>query len=566
MEAATGEGSSVIECDVLVAGSGAAGLSAAIVAAKAGLSVVVAEKASVFGGTTALSGGGVWIPASRAMRADGFEDSIADAAAYLKAVLGAQYDDSKVEAYLAHANEAVDYLSEHAGLELISAGLPDYEMHLPGAGHSRCLLSPDFDGRKLGPLLGKLRPALREMGGPLGFQIGFADMEPLLNLHRSFAAFRKSVRIVARQVADLLVHGRATRLANGNALAARLLLAAADSGVSLWSDTPVKSLRTADNRVIGAIVERSGQTLEVRTSKAVIMATGGFGADAAMRREHIPLAATSYSLAPRENRGDGIRLALGAGGRLAEGNAANAIWTPMSAVPAGDGPPRPFPHLAGDRLKPGSIIVDADGRRFTDEANHYQAVGNDINRVGAERMFLVGDAQFLRRYGMGLARPAPWPHGALLRKGYLKRAGTVGELAGQLGIDPARLERMVATFNEHARQGQDPEFGRGAHAYSHFMGDPGRDNPSLAPLERAPFYAIELRPGDLCTLLGVVTDARAAVLDAAGQPIAGLYAVGLDMNSPWRGTYPGGGAALGPAIVFGYLAARDIVRAGQAAA
>lgn len=311
-------------------------------------------------------------------------------------------------------------------------------------------------------------------------------------------------------------------------------------------------------------VSVSGEERNFTARSAVILATGGFGANPAMRQRLIPMAASGWSLQPEGNEGDGIRIACELGGRLVEDNEANAIGVPVSADP-GRQPAGLFPHLPIDRHAPGSIVVDADGKRFVNEASHYQHFVETMHRRGVDRAFLVGDARFRRKYGIGLVRPWPFSDRAFLRSGYLKRSRTIAGLAHVLQIDPGVLEHTIERFNATAADGVDLDFGRGHDRYSRAMGDPThRPNPCLAPLVKPPFYAIELRPGDLSTLAGIATDEKARVLDAENEPIAGLYAVGADMNSIFGGRYPGGGTSLGPAMTFAFIAANDIADGASA--
>lgn len=548
-------------CDVLVIGSGAAGLSAAIVAAKSGLDVLLVEKTRYFGGTSAVSGGGVWMPMNRWMREAGFPDSVDQAKLYLRSLIGAGYDEEKANAFLQNGPAALDFLAKHADLQVFCVpGAPDYEPHLPGALGSRTLLNMDFDGRKLGSLLERMRPALPQMGAPLGMQVGFLDIEPLTNAHRSFASMRTAFRLYTRHLVDLLRFGRATRLTNGNALTARLLKGAADAGVMLWNETAAVELLLQGGAVQGAVVQQSGNLIKIHARRGVVLASGGFGANQTLRQTHLPLGDVMLSLQPEGCQGDGIKMATAAGAALAQGNVANAIWAPMSVEPKAAGQDiAPFPHLMLDRLMPGSVIVNRSGHRFANEAASYQTLGDEMNKCEIRSAWLISDARAVARYGLGLARPAPMSNGNLQRSGYLHKAHSMTALAAELGLDATTLEKTIAEFNEHARLGKDPQFGRGKGAYSAYNGDRTHlPNGNLAALEQGPFYAIELRPGLLSTLLGVETDSEARVLDSQGQPIERLYAVGVDSNTPWRGHYPGAGASLGPAMTFGYIAARSL--------
>jgi succinate dehydrogenase/fumarate reductase flavoprotein subunit len=427
--------------DVIVVGSGASGLTAALVAAREGLNVLLVEKTHWFGGTSAYSGGGVWTPASRVMLDAGFPDNLSDAERYLKAVMGPDYDESVTAAFLRAGPEALDYLAKYSDLQLLPSGGVDYEPHLPGAATSRTLMSPDYDGRRLGPMLEQLRPALRQLAAPLGMQVGFSDIPALSNAHRSFAAFLVAARLFGRHLIDLLRFGRASRLTNGNALTARLLKGAIDAGVTLWSDAPVVELLSSRNRVNGVVVLQRGRRLSVAATRGVVLATGGFGANEEMRRTHIPLADAGWSLQPEGNQGDGLKFAFAEGGVLGVGNVANGIWAPMSAVPAEDARRAPFPHLILDRSMPGSIVVNACGRRFVNEATHYQEFVDTMHRQNVRKAFLIGDHDFLRRYGMGLAKAAPWSNKRLLRAVFLMGAYIIAALSKAMGIFGGVLQK-----------------------------------------------------------------------------------------------------------------------------
>jgi succinate dehydrogenase/fumarate reductase flavoprotein subunit len=248
------------------------------------------------------------------------------------------------------------------------------------------------------------------------------------------------------------------------------------------------------------------------------------------------------------------------GGRLNPDNAANGIWVPASRYQREDGSVGLFPSLFFDRHCPGQIMVDArDGKRFVDESFHYQNFGEVSLEKGVARIWQIADAEAVARYGLGAIKPAPFRPDKWVASGYARKAASISELARELGLDPLALSDTVERFNRHAADGRDPDFGRGTNAYDTYMGDAGHGpNPSLRPLTKAPFYAIEVRPSDLGSIQGLDTDEHARVLGADGAPIAGLYAAGLDNNSIMRGKYPGGGASLGPAMTFGYIAALDI--------
>ena len=547
------------QADVIVVGSGAAGLTAAIVAARAGLSVLVLESTEYFGGTTAYSGGGVWIPNNHLMKAAGYDDSRNDADTYLRASLGTEYDPKIVDAFLDNGPEMLRYLEAHTAVRLTASPVPDYAPAAPGWHISRCLLTPEYDGKRLGPHLRLLRPPLPQLVLLGSMQIDFNDIAQLQQVFRSPSAFLHVMKMVAKFLWGKLRYGRGTRLVNGNALTATLLRSALDAGATLEHNARVHSLITEAGKISGVMVEINGQRTKVTALKGVILASGGFGANKEMRSRYIPMAQHGWSLQPEGCQGDGINMGIAAGGVLNETNSANGIWSPMSAMRNAQGELVKFPHLFFDRHCPGSIVVDRNGHRFVSEGFHYQNFVNTMHQKGITEGFLIGDLPFQRKYGMGLARPAPYPLESFVRSGYLIEADSISELARKLRIDAAALEHTIAEFNRNAVLGKDPEFQRGDDYYSRFMGDASHTpNPSLGPITTPPFYALELRPGDLSTVCGLNTNAKAQVLNTRGAVIEGLYAAGLDMNSMMKGHYPGGGSSLGPAMTFGYVAARHI--------
>lgn len=542
--------------DVVVVGSGAAGLTTAVVAAQAGLSVLVVEKAALFGGTTALSFGGAWIPNNPHMAAAGQSDSPEDAYAYLRAVLGDWYDEAFARAYVETAPAMLRYMEEHTELRCGPGWLPDYKLGAPGAKASRIVATLPYDGRKLGRLIRDVRDPLPGFCLFGSFQVDPAELPRLTGAFRSWDAFLHTVKRMAGFVRDIFLHEKGTWLANGGALVGRLLKSAVDAGVVLRHSSPATRLLTVDGAVTGIVAERGGIEEELIARRGVVLASGGWGANQELRRRYMPLPAAHLSTQPHECVGDGIAIGRAAGGKLIEDNAANGIWAPCSAHYDRLGRIiSVFPHF-GDRGKPGEIIVGVDGRRFINEACSYQDFGNAMNAAGIETAWLIADRTALRKYGIGLALPAPLPFRRYVRDGYLIEGKTVAALARAIGVPPERLERTVAEFNANALHGKDPEFGRGTNAYNHMQGDPAhKPNPNLGPLDDPPFYAVKLQPGDCSSILGLRTSIDAEVLREDGAAVAGLYAVGLDANSMMRGTYPGGGSSIGPAMVFGYRAA-----------
>ena len=559
-----------IRCDVLVAGSGAGGLAAAVTARKAGLEVIVAEKASVYGGTTARSGGWLWIPGNPLARDAGIADSAAAARRYLAHEAGNFFDAARVDAFLAAGPEMVEFFQRETSVRFVlGAQFSDYHPDAPGGlpgGRSIC--AAPFDARALAGNARHLRPPLREITF-LGMMIGSgAELLHFFNVTRSPVSAAYVARLLLRFGRDRLFHGRAMRLTNGNALAGRLAKSAFDLGIPLWLSAPVTELIREADAVRGAVVERAGKPVRVLTRAGVVLACGGFPQDRARRQAlfpHAPSGREHFSPAPEENTGDGLTLAERAGAALSLDLPNAAAWVPVSLVPRRDGGFGVFPHFI-DRAKPGVIAVTRAGRRFCNEANSYhdfvQAMQRTTPAGGECAAFLITDHPSLRHYGLGFVKPSPVPLGPALASGYLLRGATLAELAAKAEINGEVLAASLARYNEAARRGEDPEFGRGSTAYNRYLGDPKqRPNPCVGPLATPPFYAIKLVPGDLGTFAGIKSDAEARVLDQNGAPIPGLYAAGNDLASIMGGNYPGGGITLGPAMTFGFIAARHMAKA-----
>jgi succinate dehydrogenase/fumarate reductase flavoprotein subunit len=546
------------DCDVLVAGSGAGGLAAAVTARKAGLEVLVAEKESVFGGTTALSGGWLWIPNHPMQKDIGVADSMQDAATYLLHEAGEKYDAERVDAFLRAGPKMVEYFTRETAVQFdASAVFPDYHPDAPGGrAGGRSIVARAFDGRDLGKKLKWLRPPLPELT-VFGIMIGSgAELVHFMRWSKSLGSTLFVARRLLGHGAATLFHGRGVRLTNGNALAGRLLKSALDAGVELWSGAPLRELIRDGNAVTGAVVEREGQAVRVRARKGVVLACGGFPQDAARRARLFPHA-EHYSPAPPGNTGDGLRLAQGAGGRLDETLPNAAAWVPVSRVPRGGGAWGLFPHFI-DRAKPGVIAVTRKGVRFVNEGNSYHDFVQALLKTGETHAWLIADHRAIRAYGLGFVKPRPLPLGPHLESGYLQRGETIAALARIADIDAA-LEATVDAFNEHAKKGSDPIYRKGENAYNRFYGDPDiQPNPCVAPLVQPPFYAVRVEIGDLGTYAGIATNAHAQVLDEHKRPIPGLYAAGNDALSIMGGNYPGPGITLGPAMTFGWIAGRHL--------
>jgi succinate dehydrogenase/fumarate reductase flavoprotein subunit len=545
-------------CDVLVAGSGAGGMAAAVTARKAGLDVLVAEKEPWFGGTTALSGGWLWIPNHPMQKEIGVADSIEDASTYLLHEAGEKYDPERVNAFLAAGPKMVEFFTRETVVKFDpSATFSDYHPDAPGGRPGgRSIVARAFDGRELGKMLKTLRPPLPELT-VFGIMIGSgAELVHFMRWSKSMASAAFVARRLAGHAAATLFHGRGVRLSNGNALAGRLLKSALDAGVQLRASTAVKSLVRENGRVTGAVLANGAGEIRVEVRKGVVLACGGFPQDAERRRRLFPHA-DHFSPAPPGNTGDGLRLAQDAGARLDESLPNAAAWVPVSRVPRGDGTFGLFPHFI-DRAKPGVIAVTRKGERFVNEGNSYHDFVQALLKTGETHAWLVTDHRAIRAYGLGFVKPRPLPLAPHLKSGYLVTGGAIAELADMAGIDRALVE-CVRRYNENAKSGSDPEFRKGENAYNRFYGDPDiKPNPCVAPLAQPPFYAVRVEIGDLGTYDGIATNGNAQVLDERKRPIPGLYAAGNDALSLMGGNYPGPGITLGPAMTFGWIAGRHL--------
>lgn len=551
-----------LECDVLVIGSGASGLAAAVTAAHHGLQVIVAEKASQLGGTSAWSGGWLWIPRNPLAIAEGIVETDDAPERYLRAQTHVSELDPRQRAFLHHGPEMVAFFQQHTAVQFqCGSRMPDMRDGDGSTRGGRSLCALPYDGRLLGPWLRKLRPPL-DIVSLAGMGIaGGADLAAFFNATRSPRAALHVGKRLLRHGRDLLLHRRGLQLVNGNALVARLLRSALDLGVTLLTDKPASGL-LGEGRVSGAQFA-DGQLIHAR--RGVVLACGGFAHDRqriAQLMPHAPDGDQHYSAAPWENSGDGLRLGEQAGGLVQATLAHAGAWAPVSRVPRSDGGFGHFPHLI-DRAKPGFIAVRRDGRRFVNEADCYHDFMNALFAATpqgeAPEAWLICDHAAQRRYGIGWAKPFPFPTRHYQRCGYLHSGRTLAQLAQRCGIDAEQLQRTVDDFNHHAARGGDPVFQRGKSAYNRAQGEPLQvPNPSLRPLLNGPYHAVKLLPGSLGTFAGLATDGAARVLDHAMQPIPGLYAVGNDMHSVMGGYYPSGGITLGPGMTFGYLAGRAL--------
>ena len=556
--------------DVLVVGTGASGMATAVTAASHGLKVLVVEKEAKFGGTTARSGGWLWIPGTRLAKDQGIQEPAGAAKAYLKHETTTHFDEKRIDAFLESGPKAIDFFTQKTCVQFdMPAVFPDYHAEATGGQPGgRSMVTRPFDGRELGPRVKQLAPALPELT-VFGMMLGSGpEIKHFMRTFKSLDSFWYVTKRLTRHFFDVMQHGRGMTLTNGNALAGRLAKAAMDLQIPVWLSSPVTKLVVEYDGVAGAIVQHEGKSIRVNATRGVVLACGGFPHDVERRKQlfpHAPTGKEHYSPSPQSNTGDGLRLAESVGGFVDATIPHAAAWVPASVTTRADGTNGVMPHFI-DRAKPGVIAVTPSGKRFTNEGNSYhdfvQAMVKACKGKPEVSAWLLCDHTTLRDYGLGAVAPAPLPIGRHLKSGYLKQGQSLAVLATAIGIAPATLETTVAQFNVKADSGEDPEFGKGSTAYNRFQGDSlVTPNPCVAPLKTGPFYAIKLVVGDIGTFAGLVTDERTRVLDSARKPIKGLYAVGNDAASIMGGNYPGAGITLGPALTFGYVAALQLVNA-----
>lgn len=557
------------EADLVILGAGTAGMAAALIASIEGLDVLLCEASDQVGGTTATSAGTVWIPGNSQSRAAGHADSAEDGRTYLHALIGSNARDRLRDVYLEQGPAVIDYLRQHSQVRFVPSGMhPDYQ-DLPGAATSGRALAPEtFDARVLGKNFAHVRPPIPEFMVLGGMMAGKADIPRLVGRFRSPANFMHSARLFLHYVGDRVRgFGRGTRLVMGNALVGRLYASLLDRKVPLLFEARLAEIVQHGGTTQGVVLQMPNRLLRVRAHKAVVLATGGFARDRALREAWMPHPTPLHSMAAPANLGDGVRLGCGAGGEVGgTPGSSGGFWTPASVTALrGAAWGGLYPHLSLDRAKPGLIAVNSAGRRFVNEAVSYHdfvlAMFESNKSTPTMPAYLVCEENFVRRYGLGNIHPGGADLGRHESDGYLSRAPTLDALARLIGVDAAGLQQTVERYNQHARLGQDPDFHKGSTTLNRFNGDPDiGPNPCLAPLERGPFCAVAVWPAEIACSTGLFTDEHARVLDRDGRPVPGLYACGNDMSSIMDGTYPGPGTTLGPALVFASQAVRQVLR------
>ncbi len=556
-----------IECDLLVVGSGAAGLSCAITAKKRGLNVVVIEKEPVFGGTTALSGGVLWVPLNTHGRQQNPQDTLDAVRTYMMQETGAYYDEAAVAAFMDQGPKMVDFFERETAMKFIPTLYPDYHPNVPGgAAIGRSILAQPYDIRGLGKDMARLKPPLKTITFiGMMFNSSNADLKHFFQFTKSLTSFLYVAKRLVNHIKELALYQRAINVTSGNALAARLAKSTLDLGIPILTSTPAKRVLTENGQVVGMLVGGEGGDREIRARRGVVLACGGFPQDVqriAKAYPHLQTGGEHLSPTPETNTGDGVRMAETAGADVDLRFKDAAAWMPVSKVPFGNGEFGVFPHLL-DRYKPGVIGVLRNGKRFTNESNSYHDVGVAMIEAckGQKEtvMWLVCDKTTLGKYGLGFVKPAPMPIGKYIRNGYLFEGKTLADLAQVTGIDAAGLEATVREYNTGAVKGVDEQYARGTTAFNRYLADPNHQpNPCVAPLEKGPFYAVKLLMGDLGSFDGIQTSVVGEVKKIDGSVIPGLYAVGNDRASIMGGNYPAAGITHGPNMVFAYVTANHI--------
>ncbi len=544
--------------DFVAIGSGGGALCAALVLRAAGKSVLILEKAELVGGTTATSGGVMWIPNNRFMKEAGVADSREQAIAYLDAIVGDRTDlagatRERRAAYVDEAPKMLDFLVEQ-GIRL--RRIPSWPDYFKAPGESvagRTVVSELFDLKQLGEWQEKLRPGFL----PLPLNLDEAMQMPLIK--RASSAKKVMLKLIGRILGDRLTGKRRTTA--GAALQGQMLQAALKAGVEIRTDAEVRELIVEDGRVIGVAVNQNGTDVRmIRANLGVLINAGGFARNQRMLDQYVPGARAEWSNVIAEDTGDLIEAGQRIGAAVAQ--MGERIGMPVSLLPGGK-----VVTMGNETAKPHCIVVDQNGVRYQNEAGSTiefcrrmleRNAPNPHNNSGATvPSWLVFDSQYINTFMLAGSMPGPKKPQAWFDEKCLRKGETLDQLAQDCGLDPSALRASIDRFNEFARKGRDDDFQRGESAYEQWLGDPLREgSKTLGPIEQGPFYAMQLYPGDVSTYGGLVTDIHARVLRDDGSVIDGLYAAGTSTASALGASEPGAGGSIGPAFTFGYLAAK----------
>ncbi|VVO53488.1 FAD-dependent oxidoreductase [Pseudomonas fluorescens] len=548
--------------DVVVAGGGASGMTAALVAHLEGLKVLLIESSAQVGGTSSRSAGTLWIPGNRFEQAatQSEQQSAVDAArVYLDAAVGERSSASLRESFLASGPLLIEYLLANTLVRFKACPKhSDYYPWLEGArkGH-RAIESEIFDGRALGENLALLRPTLQEFMVFGGMMVSKADIDLLLKAGKTWAGTWHAIKLVSRYAMDRLNYPRGTRLTMGSALTGSLLCSLLKHNVSLALRSKILSATAIGGGAHELVLDTPQGTSTIYCKKGLVLAGGGFSGNKQWREKYLPKPTPEHTSTTGLSSGATLDLGLSLGGVMGELQGDNCWWFPSSIASRDDGKTIVFPHILMDRAKPGIWAVGMDGKRFVNEGVCYHEFSRAQYAAGAIPCWLICDATALKRYGMGLIRPGAHNVKKWQKNDYLKSATSIAALAQRLDIPTEQLELSVKAMNAIAASGRDPDFGRGEDHLSRQNGDACHTpNPSLGPITVAPFYAIRLEPSDLGTGIGLKVDDHARLLDAGGTPVPGVYACGNDMNSIMGGQYPAPGVTLGPGMTFAFIAAQ----------
>ena len=553
--------------DVLIVGSGGGGMTAALTANASGLDALMVEKSPQFGGSTALSGGGIWVPGAPAQRREGYAPSPDSVVEYLRRITDGLVSEARIRQYVESSPKMLEFLEGVSGwLEFVwKPGYADYYPELPGGSELGSTINvPPIDLRKLGPDEQNLLTPLAL--APKGIWLGPKELRSFYRIRQSWAGKGVLVKLISRMVRARVLGERIAAI--GQSLAARLSLAIRERGIPLWLNSPMTELLTdVDGAVVGAMVERDGRPQRVVARLGVILASGGFDHDLAWRKEQLPVVDQDWSFGNPAAMGDGIRAGqkVGAAADLLD----EAWWFPAIQWPDGR-----MQFMLNERMMPAQFIVNGEGKRFINEAAPYMDFGHamiDGQKSGVTHIpcWLITDHRSWNRYVIGGHLPipkipgAPVPTGrkfppAWLESGVVKAAMSWDEMAAKIGVPAQQLSETARRFNALARKGHDDDFNRGDSVYDNYYGDPTLSNPNLYPLRDPPYYAFRIVLGDLGTSGGLRTDEYARVLRSDDTVVPGLYAVG-NTSAPVMGrSYAGAGATIGPAMTFGFVAAKHI--------
>jgi len=551
-----------IDVDVLVVGSGAGGLTAAIAAQDQGGDVLVVEKSDQIGGTSATSGGGIWIPCNHLMAGQGQSDTREAALTYMKECIGDDVTEERMAAYVDNAPQMLKYMEENTQVRFITTPYADYFPDKPGGKDGWRTLDPiPFNAGKLGKALVNLRePHPQTVFG--GFTITIPEASKIITRAKGWQRIIMKQMILYRlDIPFRLKTKRHRRLTGGNALVGRCLKSVLDRKIPVWRNAGMTALVEVDGKVSGAVIEKDGKSVIVTARRGVILAAGGFESNPEMRSKYLPSPTdTDWSGTPGTNKGDAHKAAEAAGAKLTLMD--GAWWGPSVRVPGSD---RSMIMFA-ERALPGIYIVNGKGARFLNEGASYDVVGRQL-QAHPDDSWVVFDGRARKKYAVGPLYPgsvfpdSKWPPSF---NEIIFKADTLEELAAKTGINAKGLLKTAEKVAEYSKSGEDIDFAKGGNAYDRYYGDQTvTPNPCLAPLEKPPFYAFKVRPGDIGTKGGVDVDVNAQALNNKGKPIAGLYAIGNTSSSVMGHTYPGAGSTIGPAMTFGYVAARHAMGANE---